>query len=45
MSQIENWITDMDAQCGDRRAGRAISLNSMALKVIVIIILKNRPIF
>nr|CAD7197978.1 unnamed protein product [Timema douglasi] len=32
VTQIEGWIADMEGQCGDRRTGRAISLNAMALK-------------
>ncbi|KAJ9600174.1 hypothetical protein L9F63_009508, partial [Diploptera punctata] len=32
VNQIEGWISDMETQCGDRRTGRAISLNAMALK-------------
>uniref|UniRef100_A0A1B6HP87 UBC core domain-containing protein n=2 Tax=Homalodisca liturata TaxID=320908 RepID=A0A1B6HP87_9HEMI len=31
-SQIEAWIADMESQSADRRTGRAISLNTMALK-------------
>ena len=33
VAQIEGWILDMETQSGDRRTGRAISLNAMALKV------------
>lgn len=32
-SQIEAWIADMESQAADRRTGRTISLNTMALKV------------
>lgn len=32
-SQIEAWIKDMESQSADRRTGRTISLNTMALKV------------
>lgn len=35
-SQIEAWISDMESQSADRRTGRAISLNTIALKVRVI---------
>lgn len=31
--QIEGWIADMESQSSDRRTGRTISLNTMALKV------------
>ncbi|XP_054283105.1 baculoviral IAP repeat-containing protein 6 [Macrosteles quadrilineatus] len=30
--QIEGWISDMESQAADRRTGRTISLNTMALK-------------
>ncbi|XP_075222220.1 BIR repeat containing ubiquitin-conjugating enzyme isoform X2 [Lycorma delicatula] len=30
--QIEGWIADMESQSGDRRTGRTISLNTIALK-------------
>ncbi|XP_063222017.1 baculoviral IAP repeat-containing protein 6 isoform X2 [Bacillus rossius redtenbacheri] len=30
VSQVEGWIADM-SQCGDKRTGRAISMNAMAL--------------
>lgn len=33
-SQIEAWIADMESQATDRRTGRTISLNTMALKVL-----------
>jgi hypothetical protein len=33
VAQIEGWILDMETQSGDRRTGRTISLNAMALKV------------
>lgn len=33
-SQIEAWIADMESQASDRRTGRTISLNTMALKVL-----------
>lgn len=33
VAQIEGWMLDMETQSGDRRTGRAISLNAMALKV------------
>jgi hypothetical protein len=38
INQIEGWISDMETQCGDRRTGRAISLNAMALKVVFILL-------
>jgi hypothetical protein len=39
VNQIEGWISDMETQCGDRRTGRAISLNALALKVVVFALL------
>jgi hypothetical protein len=38
INQIEGWISDMETQCGDRRTGRAISLNALALKVVFAIL-------
>jgi uncharacterized membrane protein YozB (DUF420 family) len=38
VNQIEGWISDMETQCGDRRTGRAISLNAMALKVVFMLL-------
>jgi hypothetical protein len=38
INQIEGWISDMETQCGDRRTGRGISLNAMALKVVFLLL-------
>jgi hypothetical protein len=33
--QIEGWIKEMEAQTSDRRTGRAISVNTLSLKVLL----------
>jgi hypothetical protein len=40
--QIESWIKEMESQTGDRRTGRAISVNTLSLKVNKFLLSKTK---